>query len=58
MSKSDEQKMAALVKKNVAKAAKAKVKTRRRYDATLPPESDVEDLERRAFFQEMKKREF
>jgi len=58
MSKSDEQKMAALVRKNVAKAAKTKVKTRRRYDQTLPPESEPEDLERRAFFQEMKKREF
>ena len=37
MSKSDEQKMAALVRKNAAKAAKSKVKTRRRYDPTLPP---------------------
>ncbi len=57
MSKRDDERMAALVKKNAAKAARAKPKARRRYDATLPPEQE-EDLERRAFFKEMKKREF
>ena len=58
MSKSDEQKMAKLVRKTAAKAAKAKPKTRRQYDPTLPPDTDPDDLERRAFFSEMKKREF
>ncbi len=57
MSKSDEQKLAALVKKNAAKAAKAKKKARRQYDKTLPPEAD-EDTELRDFFSEMKKREY
>ena len=57
MSKSDEQKLAALVKKNAAKAAKAKQKARRQYDKTLPPEPD-EDTELRDFFSEMQKREF
>jgi hypothetical protein len=57
MSKSDDQKLAALVKKNAAKVAKAKQPKRRRYDTTLAPEVE-EDLERRKFFSEMKKREF
>ncbi|UCF40923.1 MAG: hypothetical protein JSW43_00840 [Gemmatimonadota bacterium] len=57
MTKSDDQKLAALVKKNAAKAAKAKKKTRRQYDKTLPPEGD-DDTELRDFFSEMKKREF
>ena len=59
MSKSDDRKLAALVKKNAAKAAKAKAKTkaRRQYDDTLPPETE-EDTELRRFFSEMKKREF
>ncbi len=57
MSKSDDQKMAALVKKNAAKAAKAKAKKGGRYDDTIPQETD-EDTELRNFFSEMKKREF
>lgn len=58
MSKSDDAKLAALARKNAAKAAKPKAQNRRRqYDATLPPETD-EDIERRDFFAEMKKREF
>jgi hypothetical protein len=56
--KREEQKMAALVKKNAAKAAKAKKKIKRNYDNTLPPETSDEDLERRDFFSEMKKRDF
>ena len=58
MSKSDDQKLAALIKKNAAKAAKAKRKVQRQYDKTLPPETTDDDLERRDFFSEMKKREF
>jgi hypothetical protein len=57
MSKSDEQKLAALIRKNMAKAEKPKAMKKRRYDPTLPPEVD-DDPEHRAFFSEMKKREF
>lgn len=58
MSTSDERRLAALVKKNAAKAAKSRPKARRRYDDTLPPDPNPDDLERQAFFSEMKKREF
>ena len=58
MSKSDEQHLAKLVRKNAAKAAQAKKTVQRRYDSTLPPETTDEDIERRDFFSEMKKREF
>ena len=57
MSKGDDRKLAALAKKNAAKAAKAKPNKRRQYDDTLPPERE-EDVELRDFFSEMKKREF
>ena len=56
--KTDEQKLAALIKKNAAKAAAAKQKVNRNYDRTLRSETTDEDLERRDFFSEMKKREF
>jgi len=56
--KSDEQKLAALIKKNVAKAEAAKQKVKRNYDSTLRSETTDEDIERRDFFSEMKKREF
>jgi hypothetical protein len=58
MSKSEDEKLAKLIRKNVAKAAKAKPKTRHKYDPTLPPETTDDDIERRDFFSEMKKREF
>lgn len=57
MSKSDERKLAALVKKLSAKAAQTKPAARRKYDDTLVTELD-DNTERRAFFSEMKKREF
>ena len=57
-SKSDEQKMAKLVKKLANTAANKKPKARQKYDTTLPPESSDDDIERRDFFKEMKKREF
>jgi hypothetical protein len=57
MNKSDAQKLAALAKRNAAKTATTKAKVRRQYDSTLPPETE-DDPERRAFFSEMKKREF
>jgi hypothetical protein len=58
MSKSEDQKMAALIRKNAAKAAKVKRNVRRQGDDTLPPETTEADLERRDFFSEMQKREF
>ena len=57
MSTSDDKKLAALVRKNAAKAAKSKGKARRRHDDTLPLDTD-EDTERQSFFSGMKKREF
>jgi len=57
VSKSDEKKLEAMVRKNAAKAAKAKGATRRRFDETLQPEAD-EDEERKKFFSDMQKREF
>lgn len=56
--KTDEQKLAALIKKNAAKAAAAKQKVARNYDSTLRSDTTEEDLERRDFFSEMKKRDF
>ena len=53
----DDKKLAALAKKNAAKAAKAKAKKRQQYDDTLPPERD-EDQEAQRLFSQMKKREF
>ena len=47
MSKTDDEKLAKLIKKNMAKAAKAKPKARKRYDPTLPPETTDDDIERR-----------
>ncbi len=57
MAKGEDKKLAALARKNAAKAAKAKPNRRRQYDDTLQPERE-EDLELRDFFSEMKKREF
>ena len=58
MSKTEDEKLAKLIKKNMAKAAKAKPKARKRYDTTLPLDVVVRRLGRRDFFSEMKKREF
>lgn len=57
MSKSEDRKLEALVRKTAAKVANQKPKAQRRHDPTLPPETE-DDLERRRFFAEMKKREF
>lgn len=57
MSRSDDRKLEALVKKNAAKVAKAKPKTRRKYDDTLRQETE-EDGDSRSLFSEMRKREF
>lgn len=58
MSKADDRKMAALVKKLAAKSATKKTDRRRRYDPTLQSDEGADDTERRNFFSEMKKREF
>lgn len=59
MGKQEDQKLAALVRKNAAKVAgKKKKEAKHRYDPTLSAEPTEEDLERRDFFREMKKREF
>jgi hypothetical protein len=57
MSKSDEKRLEALVRKNAAKAAKAKKVQKHKFDPTLTQEAE-EDAERRRFFSDMKKREF
>ena len=57
MSKSDDKRLEALVRKNAAKAAKAKQGQKRKFDPTLTQETE-EDAERRRFFSDMKKREF
>jgi len=58
MSKTEDERLAKLIRKNVAKASAAKKKVQRNYDSTLKSETTDEDLERRDFFSEMKKREF
>lgn len=57
MTKADDQRLAALVKKNAAKATKPKNEPRRRFDDTLPSDTE-EDKDARDFFKEMKRREF
>ena len=57
MSRADDRKLAALVKKTAAKVANAKPKTRQRYDDTLPAEKE-DDSDSHMLFSEMKKREF
>jgi hypothetical protein len=53
----DKKQLEALARKNAAKQATQKAVKRRKYDDTLPVESDdAEDPKR--FFEEMKKREF
>lgn len=57
MTKSDDRKLAALVRKNMTKPAKPAPTLRRQYDDTLPAEAD-DDPDRKKFFSDMKKREF
>jgi len=57
LSKQDEQKLAALIRKNAAKAEKTKKKEQRQFDKTLRPRTEDDD-ERDRFFSEMQKREF
>lgn len=58
MSKKDDQRIAALARKNAAKSkAPAKDRTTQ-YDDTLRIRPQEQDPENRRFFKEMKKREF
>jgi hypothetical protein len=57
MSKREEQRLAALIKKNAAKVSSKKIDPAQ-YDSTLRQRSAEEDPETRRFFKEMKKREF
>ena len=56
----NEKQLAALIRKNAAKAAKpSRARPAKAYDATLPlREPDDSDVERDRLFKEMKKREF
>lgn len=58
MTKADDQRLAALARKNAAKETQAKKKKeRRRFDDTLRDETE-EDMDAQKFFSEMKRREF
>ena len=60
MSKREDERLAALARKNAAKEVKPKANKAVRYDDTLrrkPPEAE-DERELRDFFNEMKKREF
>ena len=56
MTKADDQRLAALIRKNAAKAAAPKKTSRRHFDDTLRPETEA-DYDARKFFSEMKRRE-
>ncbi len=58
MSKREDQRIAALVKKNAAKVAKPKNDPSVQFDPTLRQRHGEEDPETRRLFKEMKKREF
>ena len=58
MSKREEQRLAALVKKNAAKVSAKKTDRSAQYDSTLRGAPPEEDPETKRFFKEMKKREF
>lgn len=58
MSKREDQRIAALVKKNAAKIVVPKGDRAVKYDDTLKQRPEEEDSETRRLFKEMKKREF
>jgi hypothetical protein len=57
MSKREDERLAALARKNAEKIAKPKGDKASRYDSTLRRKPE-EDKDLRSFFDEMKKREF
>ncbi|HEX6615228.1 MAG TPA: hypothetical protein VF046_02910 [Gemmatimonadales bacterium] len=58
MSKQDDQRLAALARKNAAKQARPKSGDATQFDPTLRQRPEEEDPETRRLFKEMKKREF
>ena len=58
MSKREEQRIAALIKKHAAKANTARSDKSAQYDDTLSKKSPEQDAETKRFFKEMKRREF
>jgi hypothetical protein len=58
MSKREDARIAALVKKNTAKIANPKVDRAAQYDDTLKRKPQEQDRETTQLFKEMKKREF
>jgi ATP-dependent DNA ligase len=60
MSKREEQRLAALIKKNAAKASGAGSRQDKaaKYDDTLSKKTPEQDDETKRFFKEMKRREF
>ena len=58
MSKREEQRIAALIKKHAGKAAASKQDRSAQYDDTLSKKSPEQDAETKRFFKEMKRREF
>lgn len=58
MSRQDDKRIAALVKKNTARIAPKNVDRTTQYDDTLRIRPDDDDQERKRFFKEMKRREF
>ena len=58
MSKREDQRIAALVKKNTAKVANPKVDRSSQYDDTLKTKAAEQEEDTKKFFKEMKRREF
>ncbi len=58
MSKREDERIAALARKNAAKVAAPKGDRAVKYDDTLKQRPEEEDSETRRLFKEMKKREF
>jgi hypothetical protein len=58
MSKREDQRIAALVRKNAAKTANPKVDRTAQYDDTLKGKPPEPDSESKRFFKDMKRREF
>lgn len=58
MSKRDDQRIAALIKKNTSKPAAPKVDRSIQFDSTLRQRQQEEDPETKRLFKEMKRREF
>ena len=58
MSKREEQRIAALIKKHGAKAAASRADRSAQYDDTLSKKPPDQDAETKRFFKEMKRREF